>query len=324
MMRKIYNFTILLLALFIFASCEGDQGEVGPEGPIGEQGEPGADGQDGEDGLTYETSGFIKGTFEGTRKDGIGFSEDIEFTEKRSKEGFEVEGEFHKLAIIRNLSSEMGYYNSAHFNISIFDLYGTPVVKADNMMVEFEKEKEGNKLFRLYADFFDRETIITNLIDKNNTDYEFLNEGRNSQYLYENSTSHRIFTLTDGSKVKYEDSYANYSGEYHYGSFVSLTTVDGTVITTGTKYANLELRNEEFTAFYENGVNIGSQEIIPADTYEINNFVYNNETNIVTFDFIYNINGGRNNYNNSTNNELVFTGSVEAEVYSEIMSRTTN
>ncbi len=326
-MKKIYNLTLLIIALFIFAACEGDQGEIGPEGPIGEQGEPGADGQNGEDGLNYEVSGFISGTVEGTRKDGVTFSEDIEFTEKRNKEGFEKEGEFHKLSIGRVLSQETGFYNSANFYISIFDLYGTPTVKLDNMYVEVEEEKEGNKLFRLYVDFFDNETTKIYLIDKNNTDYEFLNGASTSEYLYENSTSYRIFTLTDGSKVKYESSYERYNNElgYYYGAFVSLTTVDGTVITTGTKYENLELRDgDNFTAFYENGVNLGSQEVIAADTYEINNFVYNEETSTVTFDFVCNINGGRDNYYNSSNNDLVFTGSVEAEVYSEIMQRTAN
>lgn len=307
------------MAFFIFTACEGEQGEVGPEGPVGEQGEP------GEDGLNYEASGFITGTIEGTRNDGTSFTENIDFTERRSKEGFEVEGDYHALSITRLLSNYTGYYNSVSLDIDIFDLYGSPEVIADNMYLEFEKEEGEDKLFRLNADFYDEESTVVHLIDEDNTDYEFLNSGRNSDYLYENSTSYRIFSLTDGSKVKFEESYENYNPEfdYYYGSFVSLTTLDGSVFTTGTKYENLELRNLDYTSFYENETNLGSQEIIPADTYEFSNFIYDQENGIVTFDFVYNIFGGRQNYN-STNNDLVFTGSVEAEVYSEIMSRTTH
>ena len=331
-MRKIYNYAVLIMALFLFGACEGDQGEIGPEGPIGEQGEPGADGadgQDGENGIAFESSGFIKGTLQGTRRDGLAFSEEIEYTRKNVNEGFQRVGDFHTLEISRFLGNNLSYHNSANLKISIIDLYGTPVIKSEFMYLDMEKELGENKLFRLFIDTYRNDFTFTYLIDTDNTDYEFLNGGKNSDYTYVDSKSYRIFDLTNGSKVKYEDAYEGYNDleGYYYGAFVSLTTADGQVITTGTKYANLELRYDEVldnTTFFENGVSLGSQKNIPGDTYEISNFNYNAESSIVTFDFVYNFNGGRDNSYNSTNNDLVFTGSVEAQVYSEIMSRTSN
>ena len=124
--------------------------------------------------------------------------------------------------------------------------------------------------------------------------------------------------------VRFEDRYEKYNSDagYSYGAFVDLTMSDGTVQTTGTIYNNLEYRDINGFSQLVNGTTpLGLQETVPPDNFEITNFVYDKAAGVVTFDFSVTGQANRDYYDNSTGNEVTITGSVEASVYDNIVSR---
>lgn len=325
MTNKLFYF---LLAGAIFFSCEGEEGEPGPKGDTGEQGLQGEQGPAGEDGqgLDYIQTGFIKGTISGTRKDGTPIDEEFNFEYRRgAKEGFEIEDNFAELGFYRYEDTSPSNYSRAYISLDIYNLDGNPTIAADNVMLDLYKELDQNQLFQFSFDLRKDEQTISYYIDPSNSTYSFRDGGRDYDYVTIDGTTYQDFQLNDGSTVRYESYWTNYNNSegYYYGSFVKLTKLDGTVITSGTIYQNLELRDEDFDQFFESGVPLGSKITIPGDEMEVTDFVYNQEKGLVTFNFTITGYGGRD-YGNSSDNDVEIAGSAEIEVYDQVVSRQGN
>jgi hypothetical protein len=344
-----------LISASLLVACQGDMGDPGPQGDQGlqgekgdkgdkgddgEDGENGEDGEDGKDGKGFEKKGFFQGTVSGTRRDGTPFNEAFNFEYGPTYEGItqSVYGAPPTFDVFRyedpgsDLSSFYARFivtNKGTANENL--IWGATGEYSDNGQFTLNKELSPSTLFVLSArPIFEQRTytlpINTTL---NNSTYKFvLNQnGRLYDYFYDQATnsSRLIFKTIEGKTVVFEDPYGNYDQElnYSYGNLIEVLNANGTTA-SNSPYNQLRISStDDGQLIFRNlsGADLSQDIVVPADTYQITNYVRNAETGVVTFNVTYTI-GTIGRYN-STTNPLTITAQFNSggPVYGDIVSR---
>ncbi|MEP2772897.1 MAG: hypothetical protein ABJH05_12165 [Fulvivirga sp.] len=320
-MNKSINLIFNLLLLITVASCSED----GEPGPQGEQGVQGPQGEAGKDASHFVELGTINVAFDGTLLNGQPLNGSKTFTTSVEKNGFRAIGDYHTLSL--NGSDSLDYI---YFDLNVFNRDNNPTAMLHNLSMNYTEIISESEITTFRFNSIKSEEEVEYRMARNDDTYGFINGAvRVEYYEYDASTgiNYQYFELEYGSKVKFQDPYTNYNSTdgYYYGSFVMQIETDGTEITSGTIYDDLELRNSPFDSFYKDGNQLGELVTVLPDELSVTNFVYNETDGIVSFDFEATIFGGRwSSYTNTTRNDMNITGSVEMEVYHQVNARKEN
>lgn len=326
-MNKKINFIFYLLLTFSLASCseDGEPGPQGEQGLQGEQGEQGPKGEPGEDASHYVELGTINVEFDGTLLNGQPINGSKIFTTSSEKDGFKAKGDFHTLSL--NGADSLDYIN---FDLNVYNRDNNPTAMLYNFSMNYTEVISESEITTFRVNSIKSQEEVDYRMARNDETYGFINGAvKVEKYEYDASTGihYQYFELEDGSKVKFQDPYTNYNSTdgYYYGSFVMQIETDGTEITSGTIYDDLELRNSPFNSFYKDGIQLGELVTVLPDELSVTNFVYNEADGIVSFDFEATIFGGRwSSFTNTTRNDMNISGSVEMEVYHQVNTRKGN
>jgi hypothetical protein len=336
-------FYALISASLLFA-CQGEDGEPGPQGEPGLQGEKGdkgdagENGQDGEDGVGFEKKGFFQGTVSGTRRDGTAFNETFSFEYGPVFEGISESSrgglpifEVYRTA---DFNDEFNYFYS-EFRVTNKNLANESLIVAqneynENMTLNLAKEISPTTLFVLRArPKFISDTYLLAVNSSLNQTYKFIfNEnGRQFNEEYNEETDENLYKFkTSDGKTVYYSSFSNYDAtlDYSYGNVVRVINANGTTA-SNVPYNQLRFtrRNGSSDFVFRNtsGVDLSEEIEVPADTYEITNYLRNAQTGVVTFNVTYTI-GTIGRYNTTTN-PLTITAQFNSggPVYGDIVSR---
>lgn len=320
------NVLYLALCAGLMMACEGPEGEIGPQGeqgPAGEQGPQGDQGAQGEQGNGYNLNGYIQGTATGTLSNEEAYSINFQFENINDIQGFEDAGAYEELALRRFDTERGGYFT---MNLAVYDR-GTESERFEPLDLWFEiaGEQENNTAVAVTADANFKDQTFKFPIDPENTTYDLVFfTGSYSYYnddvisYYFNSYQHEG---TNYSSVKNEaGDLILFNRAWNGGEFALVIRVDGSIETTGTKYDNLVLKEDENWNHYltESGTtDLSALVEVPADEIIVNNFAYNAETGDLSFEYVAKVGGfGRRN---SSKHPIEITGSVKAEgVYDSI------
>lgn len=322
----------VLISVSLLVACQGEEGEPGPQG---EQGLLGEKGDSGEDGVGFEKKGFFQGTVSGTRRDGTPFNEAFNFEYGPIYEGITqgINGAPPTFEVYRyNDPTSEGSYFYTEFNVTNKGTANENLVwDTDYGSFNLVKEISPTTLFVLSARPRFEEINYTSPVSfaLNNEVYKFvLNQDGNLYYfIFDQPTSayQYVFKTIDGKTVFYEVTYENYDEEqdYQYGNLIKVLNADGTSASLA-PYNQLRIsRNNNSQIIFRNiaGVDLSQDIEVPADTYQITNYVRNPQTGIVTFNLTYTI-GTIGRYNTTTN-PLTITAQFNSggKVYGDIVSR---
>ncbi|MDO1447061.1 hypothetical protein Q0590_12405 [Rhodocytophaga aerolata] len=316
------SFFALALTIAV-VSCKGPEGEVGPKGDTGATGAQGITGDSYDKALE---NGFLKGTIQGTRKDGTAFEEAFEYKLTNLAAKFESVSSTEHTIHLNRFKSVFGDNNSASMGLQVTnkDQAGA-TAKLNGAYFYFQKELSGKKLFLISAEprFTDRNMVLP-MSKENNKNYKLVDYGLNFEnYSGENNERYVIYKDTDGNSIYFAEKYYFDGSTGWYNPFSYIISSDG-VKSTSSEIWN-GVRWYEGNKFRSStGVDLSETINVPADTQEITNFGYNPTTGLLSFDYkiiISELRSLDNSIRNTTMHPLEIKGSFSGTVYNGVVMR---